>query len=161
MPYDLTRLGSYVRFYLTVARQLGTACDNLARTHAVVKDALLPFAEPLGRVGSAALAEALGEPPHPRPLHDALFRPEDEAGLTGLTDVYEVVGRFSFEGHDEDNLARVQALVPGVRTEIVPQRMRLADLGRLPDAARALAARLAEGEEARAGSLRQERTAAF
>ncbi len=161
MPYDLTRLGSYVRFYLTVARQLGTACDNLTRTHAVVKEALLPFAEPLSRVGSAALAEALAEPPDPRALHAALFRPEDEAGLSGLTDVYEVVGRFTFQGHDDDNLARVQALVSTARSEIVTQRMRLADLGRLPDAARALAGRLAEGEEARAGSLRQERTAAF
>src|SRR4051812_42020438 len=102
MPYDLTRLSSYVRFYLTVAKQLGGAWDNLDRTHAVVKDALSPFADPLAPVGSVALNAALGTPPQARALFAQLVRPEDEEGLSGLTDVYEVIGRFTFQGDDND-----------------------------------------------------------
>ena len=90
-----------------------------------------------------------------------LFRPEDEEGLSGLNDVYEVVGRFSFQGEGDENLHRVQALVSGARNEIVVQRMRLADLGKLPEIARATAGRLASVEEARAGAARAEKAAAF
>jgi hypothetical protein len=148
-----------------VAKQLGGAWDDLERTHGVVKEALAPFAEPLGKVGSSALSAALGPfttgPLDASALRAELFWPEDEEALGGLTDVYEVVGRFTFQGNDDDNLHRVQALVSGARNEIVAQRMRLADLAKLPDAARAVAARLAAEEEARAGSLRAERTAAF
>src|SRR6185437_11605925 len=160
MPYDLSRLASYVRFYLTVRRQLVAAWENLARTHGVVKDALSPFGEPIQPVGSPALAAALAEPPSAGAL-DALFQPEDAEALGGLNDVYEVVGRFSFQGDENENLARVQALVSGARNEIVTQRMRLADLGRLPEIARATASRLAAGEEGRAGALRAEKAAAF
>jgi hypothetical protein len=160
MPYDLTRLASYVRFYLTVRRQLVAAWENLARSHGVVKDGLSPFGEALGPVGSPALAAALGPPPRAEGI-DALFLPEDEEGLAGLNDVYEVVGHFSFQGAENANLARVQALVSGARNEIVAQRMRLADLARLPEIARAAAARLAAGEEGRAGALRAEKAAAF
>ena len=161
MPYDVGRLSSYVRFYLTVTRQLGGAWDNLERTHLLIKEAMTPFAEPLGKVGSAALASALGPAPQDRERRSALFRPEDEEALCGLTDIYEVVGRFTFQGEDNDNLARVQALVSEARNEIVAQRMRLADLGKLPDAARAVAARLGSEEDARSGSLRSEKAAAF
>src|SRR6185437_15328404 len=109
MPYDLSRLASYVRFYLTVRRQLVAAWENLARTHGVVKDALSPFGEALQPVGSPALAAALADPARGEAL-DKLFLPEDEEALAGLNDVYEVVGRFSFQGEENENLARVQAL---------------------------------------------------
>jgi hypothetical protein len=161
MPYDIGRLGSYVRFYLTVAKQLGGAWDNLERTHLLIKEAVGPFADPLAKVGSPALAAAMGPAPQDRERREGLFRPEDEEGLSGLTDVYEVVGRFTFQGEGDENLHRVQALVSEARNEIVAQRMRLADLAKLPDAARALASRLGGEEDARAGALRAERTAAF
>ncbi|APR76249.1 Hypothetical protein A7982_01596 [Minicystis rosea] len=161
MPYDPTRLASYVRFYLTVVKQLGAAWENLDRTHGVVKEVLQPFGEPLARVGSAPLAAALGAPPSFRESFAELFRPENEESLSGLVDLYEVAGRFSFQGEENANLARVQALVSGARNEIVAQRMRLADLIKLPDVARAVASRLASEEATRAGTARAEKTAAF
>jgi hypothetical protein len=161
MPYDPTRLASYVRFYLTVVKQLGAAWENLERTHGVTREALAPFAEPLAQVGSPVLAAALGAPPAFRAALGELFLPQDEAELGGLTDLYEVVGRFSFQGDDNDNLARVQALVSTARNEIVGQRMRLVDLAKLPEGARAVAARLAADEATRAGADRTARAAAF
>lgn len=161
MPYDPPRLASYVRFYLAVVKQLGAAWENLDRTHGAVKEALAPFADPLVPVASTALAAALGDPGAHRAARAELFAPADEEGLTGLTDLYEVVGRFSFQGDDDKNLARVQALVSSARNEIVAQRMRLADLQKLPDVARAVAARLSSEEGARAGAARSEKTAAF
>jgi hypothetical protein len=161
MPYDPTRLGSYVRFYLTVVKQLVAAWENLERSHGVTKEALSPFAEPLAVVGSPPLAAALGEPPVKRQAFAELFRPEDEEALTGLTDMYEVAGRFSFQGDDNQNLARVQALVSGARNEIVSQRLRLGDLAKLPEVARAVAARLTAEETARAAAARTEKAAAF
>ena len=159
MPYDPEQLASYVRFYLTVTKQLGAAWENLDRTHDAVREALSPFADPLAKVGSATLDAALRAPPDHRDKRSALFAPEDETGLTGLTDLYEVAGRFSFQGEDDENLKRVQALVSGARNEIASQRRRLEDLARLPEAARKVAARLAAAETARAAAARTERGA--
>lgn len=161
MPYDPARLGSYVRFYLTVVKQLGTAWENLARTHGVVREALAPFAEPLAPVQHAAFTGALGAFEGRADTFAALFQPEDEADLSGLVDLYEVAGRFSFQGEDNQNLGRVQVLVSGARNEIIDQRMRLADLAKLPELSRSVGARLAAEESARAGALRAEKTAAF
>jgi hypothetical protein len=161
MAWDLERLGSYVRFYLTVKTQLGSAWENLDRTHAAVKDALAPFAEPLAPVEAAALVEAVSKPPVFRERVAELWSPGDRERLSELTDVYEVVGRFSFQGADNENLARVQALVSGARNEIVIQRGRVADLLRLPGLGRAAAARLAAQEAARAAAELREKTAAF
>lgn len=161
MPYDPQRLASYVRFYLTVTKQLDAAWENLERTHGAVKEALSPFAEPLSKVSSSALTAALGDAPGNHGARAELFAPEDEEGLTGLTDLYEVVGRFSFQGEEDKNLARVQVLVSLARNEIIAQRMRLTDLAKLPDVARAVAGRLSTEEGARAGAARTEKTAAF
>jgi hypothetical protein len=163
MAYDLARLASYVRFYQTVVKQLGAAWENLARIHGVAGEALAPFPDPLAPVTSRALAEATGTPAPPgvEEAIRALFRPEDEEALGGIDDVYAVVGHFSFQGDENENLARVQALVSGARNEIVAQRMRLADLGKLPEEARAVASRLEGGESARAGAERAGRAAAF
>src|SRR5262245_33004661 len=115
MLYDLERLKSYVRFYLTVVTQIGAAWDNLARAHTAVKEALGPFASTFERVAAPALAAALGPAPSPGDAAAELFRPVDSEGLTGLTDIYEVVGRFSFQGEGDKNLHRVQALVAQAR----------------------------------------------
>jgi hypothetical protein len=163
MLYDMDRLSSYVRFYLTVVTELGGAWDNLARAHMTVKEALEPFAPALARLSAPALTAALAPAPAPGPgeAFAALYRPVDGEGLTGINDIYEVVGRFSFQGEGNKNLSHVQALVSGARNEIVVQRGRLADLLRLPEQARAAAARLGEEEAARANAERESKTAAF
>src|SRR5688500_14905459 len=150
MAYDLTLLRSYVRFYLTVADQLGSAWGSLARTHEAVRSALAPFNESLGPAESPALAAALA-PGRPAPEEvEGLWRPADAEGLGGLADVYEVVGRFSCQGEGGENRARVQWLVSNARNEIHAQRTRLGDLAQLAPAARAAAERLA-ADEARTG----------
>ncbi len=161
MSYDFTRLGSYVRFYLTVVNQLGAAWDNLGRIHDVSREALSPFSDPLTRVQSPALTSAMDVRPSARPMLEALLQPDDAEGLTGINDVYEVVGRFTFQGEDNKNLARVQQLVSGARNEIVAQRGRLTDLLKLPDQARAVAQRLAAEELARAAADRADKLRAF
>jgi hypothetical protein len=161
MAYDLTPLTSYVRFYLTVVTQLATACENLSRTHGEVSAALDPFRAPFAPLASPTLAAALDAPPSLTAAAFALWRPDDAEGLTGIADVYEVVGRFSFQGEDNKNLARVQALVASARNEIASQRGRLSDLLRLPGTARQSAGRIAAEETARAAAARAEKAAAF
>lgn len=161
MAYDVAPLLSYVRFYQTVVTQLAAACENLERTHRAVEEALTPFAEPLAPLQSTTLRAALGPSPKMGALLGELWAPRDAEGLSGLTDVYEVIGRFSFQGEENENLSRVQALVSTARNEIVAQRLRLADLARLPEAARGCAARLGAEEVGRAQAVRTEKEAAF
>lgn len=161
MAYDLAALSSYVRFYLAVTHQIVAAWQKLVETHASAQAALAPFAGPLAPVSSAALATAAAPAAPPPAALEQLWRPADLAGLAGLTDVYEVVGRFSFQGEDGENLARVQALVSAARNEIVLQRTRLADLARLAGLARAAADRFAATEADLADAAQRERLAAF
>jgi len=140
---------------------MGAACQNIERTHGVVKAALAPFAEPLSPVGVAALDGAMGES---RPYREAiagLWWPVDEKDLSDLNDIYEVVGRFGFQGDDNGNLQRVQWLVAGARNEIVLQRARLSDLRELPSKSKAAAARILAAEQARAGAERSKKLAEF
>ena len=99
MAYDLERLASYVRFYLTVVNQLTAAWENLGRLHATAKEALSPFGPPLEPLQSPVLADALGRGPERPEALAELFRPDDEEDLSGLNDIYEVVGRFSGPGN--------------------------------------------------------------
>lgn len=161
MAYDLQPLHSYVRFYQAVITQLTAAWDNLARIHGVAKEALDPFAEPLKPVGSEALAAAVCPPQTPPPAYSALWRAEDAHGLTGLTDVYEVAGRFSFQGEDNANLSRIQLLVATARNEIVAQRFRLQELIKLPGDAKKAAATLHEQESEHAQARRREMQMGF
>lgn len=161
MAYDLGPLSSYVRFYVTVATQLAAACEGLTRAHAEASATLEPFKAPFAPLKSPVLEAIFGEPPAFEAALSDLWKPDDAEGLTGIADVYEVVGRFSFQGEDNTNLRRVQALVASARNEIAGQRGRLIDLARLPEAARSCAARLNAEETARAGAERAEKTAAF
>lgn len=161
MAYDLQPLHSYVRFYQAVVTQLTAAWDNLTRIHGVAKEVLEPFAGPLKPVGSEALAAAVCPAATPPPAYSAIWRAEDAHGLTGLTDVYEVVGRFSFQGEDNANLARVQLLVATARNEIVAQRFRLAELQKLPGDAKKAADALHEQESAHAQARRREMAMGF
>ncbi|MCC6553639.1 MAG: hypothetical protein IT372_11550 [Polyangiaceae bacterium] len=161
MVYDLAALSSYVRFYLAVTQQIAAAWQKLVATHAAAQAALSPFAEPLAPVGSAALAAAVLPAAEPPAALAELWAPSDPEGLGGLTDVYEMVGRFSFQGEGNANLSRVQALVSAARNEIVVQRTRLADLARLAELAAAAADRLAATEASLAEAAQRERLAAF
>jgi hypothetical protein len=152
---SVSAYGSYVRFYLTVVEQLSSAWASVERTHEVSRVALAPFGDVLAPVGSAALAAALG-PVTPSPaLFEELWVPEDKVDLSGLTDLYEVVGRFSFQGEDNENIARVQALVAAARNEIYEQKARLSALSELASQARTFAER-GRIEETRKATQRRE-----
>jgi hypothetical protein len=161
MVYELGPLKSYVRFYLTVVTQLQAAWETLVRTHEMVRTDLAPFAAPLGPVQNAALASSQSLAPQRPSALGALWMPQDSAELTGLTDIYEVVGRFTFQGQDAENLARVQAVVTAARSEAAAQRSRLTDLARLAALSSASAQRLAAEEARTAAQRRAEKLAAF
>jgi chromosome segregation ATPase len=161
MAHDQTALSSYVRFYTTVVTQLESVWAAVERSHALMKRELTPFAEPLRPVESGALQAILGEPPQPPPALGALWKPQDPLHLSGLNDLYEVVGRFSFQGEDGENLGRVQEVVAIARNEIHALRSRLADLKRLPEAAMATATRLATEEGKSAEQRRAQRATNF
>ncbi|HLM73877.1 MAG TPA: hypothetical protein VK459_14325 [Polyangiaceae bacterium] len=161
MAYELLPLMSYVRFYLTVVTQLRSACEQVERAHKAAGEAIAPFTEPLAPVRSPALAAAAGAPHTFGAALGDLWKPEDLEGLTGLTDIYEVVGRFSFQGEENVNLARVQQIVAGARNEIAAQRAMVAELAKLPEVAREAAGRIGAEETARAEALRAEKSAAF
>jgi len=161
VAYDLGALSSYVRFYQTVSQQIAAAWRKLTDARASMQASLEPFAAPLAPLGSGALAEAAAPPKGPPPDLAALWQPEDPDDLGGLVDVYEVVGRFSFQGVENENLQRVQALVSAARNEIVLLRARLSDLSRLPEQASATAARLASAEASAADAAQRDKLAAF
>ncbi|HQF25171.1 MAG TPA: hypothetical protein PL065_17035 [Polyangiaceae bacterium] len=154
MAYDLTPLRSYVRFYQSVVTQITAAWEALLRTHEAARSVLAPFAQPFSLVRHQALLATLADPPALPPALGSLWLPQDEKDLSGLTDVYEVVGRFTFQGEDDENLARIQAVVSSARNEIHLQRTRIAELLKLPEVARAQATRL-ELEEAKSASERK------
>ncbi len=161
MVYELGSLKSYVRFYLTVVNQLQSSWDTLGETHEAMRQAMAPFAEPLAPLQNASVAASQGPSPQRPAALAALWRPQDRSELEGLLDVYEVVGRFSFQGQDNDNLARVQAVVSGARNEIAQQRMRLSDLAKLPAVATTASDRLAAEEARLAAQRKSDKVAAF
>ncbi|MBI5533908.1 MAG: hypothetical protein HY898_14395 [Deltaproteobacteria bacterium] len=161
MVYELGPLKSYVRFYLTVVAQLQAAWDTMIRTHETVRSEVAPFVAPLAPVQNAALMASQTLAPQRPSALGALWNPQDVVELSGLTDVYEVVGRFTFQGQDGENLARVQTVVSAARNEAQAQRARLADLARLPALARTCADRLAAEEMRTAAQRRAEKLAAF
>ncbi|MFO0661786.1 MAG: hypothetical protein U0165_18425 [Polyangiaceae bacterium] len=126
-----------------------------------MRTTLSPFVEVLAPVQSAALVSATGTgTPAPPALND-LWRPEDSSNLEGLCDLYEVVGRFSFQGDDNTNLGRVQLLVSTARNEVHLQRARLTDLSALTLAAKTCADRLEVEATRRAEQLKNEKLAQF
>ncbi|MCL2823278.1 MAG: hypothetical protein FWD57_04740 [Polyangiaceae bacterium] len=161
MAYDLAPLRSYVRFYQSVATQVTSTWESLVRTHETARETLRPFEEPLAPLRSSVLAAAFAEPPTFAPGLGSLWLPNDEKDISGLTDVYEVVGRFSFQGEDDENLARVQAIVSRARNEIHVQRTRLKELTKLADIARNSADRLESEEGKRAAEQKAAKLASF
>ncbi|EYF00675.1 hypothetical protein [Chondromyces apiculatus] len=190
-PYDLAALASYVRFYLAVSQQILSAWRKLSEARNTMREELTPFTLPLAPLQNMALVEAAepppdvqpdappdalpGAPPGPDtgapapasrtpyapPALAELWQPEDPEALSGLTDIYEIVGRFSFQGVDNENLSRVQSLVSAARNEIVLLRARLVDLTKLPELSLAAATRLGETEASAAEAAQQAKLAAF
>jgi hypothetical protein len=104
---------AYVRFYLAAVDDLDRVIAALAGTHGAARDAVRAYEDVLRDVpgaGSLAPAAVLST--------SALWRPRDPAQLASLTDVYEVVGRFSFQGDDDANLRAMTALVASLRAEV-------------------------------------------
>jgi hypothetical protein len=147
MVFDISSLTTYVRFYLTVVTQLQSAWDAIGATHLAIRESLDPFGPALEPVNSQVLRIALSPAPASPLLLKELWKPKDEKNLSGLTDVYEVVGRFSFQGVDDENIGRVQLLVSEARTHMHEQRQRLLELEKLPEVARTTAARLLQKEQ--------------
>lgn len=83
-----------------------------------------------------------------------LWYPADPAGLTGLTDVYEVVGRFAFEGEDGANLRAFAAATDALSGDIALWRKEIQSLGAVPERAAAKAQAM-EGAELDSGRAQQ------
>ncbi|MCC6648563.1 MAG: hypothetical protein IT374_23720 [Polyangiaceae bacterium] len=147
---DLGALASYVKFYVTVVAQLEVTLRDLDAVCGDARSALAPLVEPLAPVEHESLRALAGPSPVDPSAAASLFRPSDPEHLSGIGDVYEVVGRFTFEGDDGENLDRLAALVRDARREVSALGRRLADLARLPDAARLASLRLRDEEDAAA-----------
>ncbi|MEI7891657.1 MAG: hypothetical protein WCI05_01115 [Myxococcales bacterium] len=156
MAYELAALHSYVRFYQAVVAQLDGISQNLTRTQRGIQEALAPFVEPLAPVH----CDVLSRSPSPAVLAE-LWRPEDRDGLTGLRDVYEVVGRFSFQGEGNANLAQVRTVVEQAKAATVVERERLKALRGLANDAKRVAGELRQKEQAAAEQRRRELEAGF
>lgn len=159
MAYDIAPLKSYVRFYLAIVSQLERVWQSLVAIETAVRDELGPFAADLAPVGSGAIT-TLTDPVRPVPdVLASLWRPEDDAELDGLTDVYEVVGRFSFQGNEDGNLARIESLVDAGDAAAREDGEALAALEPLGELAKKAAAALREAEVKRAVLDRMDREA--
>lgn len=158
MSYDLAPLKSYVRFYLAIVSQLERVWQSLVSIETAIRDELGPYAADLAPVPLTAIA-TLTDPPRPLPPEvAALWRPEDEAELDALCDVYEVVGRFAFQGDADTNLARVTDLVDQGRAAARENDDALQALSPLFTLAKETAQRLRSEEAARAAKDRAERS---
>lgn len=102
--------------------------------------AVAPWREVLDAAAIAAPAPRAWEP------LEGLWTPVDAAGLTGLTDVYEVVGRFAFEGEDGANLRAFAAALDALDGDISLWRKEIAALSAAPERAAAKAQSLEEAE---------------
>jgi hypothetical protein len=159
MSYDLTPLKSYVRFYLAIRSQLERVWQSLCAIEAALRDELGPFAADLGPVGLPALATLVDAPRLAPADLAALWLPEDDADLAGLVDVYEVVGRFSFQGERDENLARIARLVAEGQHAARENGEALRGLQALDRSAQETAEGLRAAEAERAAAVRVARAA--
>ncbi|MEZ4407132.1 MAG: hypothetical protein R3A52_11720 [Polyangiales bacterium] len=136
-------LHACVRFYLSTLDALDASRDALARCEAATREAIAPYSDALGAAGdpwglSRSVARGSAD----------LWRPQDPVALRGLTDVYEVRGRFTFEGEDGANLAALSESVRASRREVDRQRAALVALTEVPARAREKAAERERAEAA-------------
>ncbi|MFO0618196.1 MAG: hypothetical protein U0414_36725 [Polyangiaceae bacterium] len=157
MAYDIAPLKSYVRFYLAIVSQLERVWQSVVAIEGALRDELGPFAADLGPVASSAVT-TLTDPVRPVPSElGELWKPVDEEELEGLTDVYEVVGRFTFQGNEDANLARIEALVAAGEEASRENGEALAALEPLSELAAKTALALREAEVKRAAIDRMDR----
>ncbi|MBI5516167.1 MAG: hypothetical protein HY909_20450 [Deltaproteobacteria bacterium] len=142
---------AYVRFYLQTLHEIDGAARAVASTEASLRAQLQPFADALRECGGSALLAA----PEGLPSTAGQWRPADPEHLTGLTDVYEVVGRFTFQGDDDQNVNAVGAVLQGLRAEVSRQRDALKDLAEAPARLRARAEHLEQQDLASARSSQE------
>lgn len=155
-------LHPYVRYYLTVLGQLEEVQSALARSRKDVLDTIHPYADVLTAANDesawyGAKADAIVQ----QLSTQKLWRPVDMANLSGLTDVYEVVGRFSFQGDDDANLALLETLVRDTNADVEAQRTWLAALAKVPSGATRLAEGLSQQEIAAQDKDRKARLEPF
>jgi hypothetical protein len=115
-----------VRAYLSALAGFESALAVLDLGERTLRDGLAPFAD---------VAAHLDAEPPPAPAHlsaEGLWRARDPVGLQGITDVYEVPGRFSFQGDDDGNLRALAERVAAARAELTRQLTRLEQLGAAP-----------------------------
>lgn len=158
---DLGALSSYVKFYVTVLSQLEVTLGELDAVFGDAKTALAPLVAPLAAVEHDSFRVLTSSSPIDKAALASVYKPSDPVQLSGIGDVYEVVGRFTFEGDDGENIDKVAAIVRGARTELQALRLRLSDLARLPDAARLASQRLRDAEDAEQAALASRTRAMF
>ena len=159
--FDPAPLASYVRFYLAISSQLERVWQSVVAIESALKRELGPFAEDLAPVQHAALATLVDAPRVlPKELAE-VWKPTDDAGLSGINDVYEVAGRFSFQGERDENLARVAMLVTIARAATKENQTALDELRSLPEAAKATVLTLTQKEKDRAQAAREAGTTRF
>ncbi len=146
---------SVVRDYLAALAEFEAAAGLLARGDAVLVDGLAPFADLADhlRTDAAPTPAALGS--------DGLWRPRDPAGLGGITDVYEVPGRFTFQGDDDANLRALGSRVASARVELGRRLARLEQLASAPSRIAAAAEQLERSELAHSRAQEAELLAQF
>lgn len=115
-----------VRAYLSALAEFESAVGVLGAGERVLREGLAPFADVAAHLDAAPPA-----PFHP-PTADGLWRPRDPDALQGITDVYEVPGRFAFQGDDDANLRALSGRVVAARAELTRQLARLEQLGAAP-----------------------------
>ena len=119
-----------VRAYLSALTEFESALAVLDLGDRCLRDGLAPFADLATHLTTESSATAAA------PSAERLWRPRDPAALQGITDVYEVPGRFAFQG---DTIAHaLLGLAEGVSS-----RMRLDVVGIGPDQDRTFLAALA------------------
>jgi hypothetical protein len=128
-----------VRLYLAALDDLERVIASLANAHTVRTETLRPVEGVLKEVPGAPML-----PPQGVFSTQTLWRPRDPLALSGLTDLYEVVGRFSFQGDDDTNLKNLATLVTSLRSELERQRASWKDLARVSSMASEYAGSLEE-----------------
>ena len=132
---------AYVRAYLSALEDLDRVIAALSTAHSSARESLRAYDDVLRDVpGAPSFAPAALR------STNGLWRPRDAANLTGLTDVYEVVGRFSFQGEDDANLKAMSTLTASLRAEVDRLRASFAELARVPSLAHDHATALEEKE---------------
>lgn len=154
----LEKLVPIVRVYLGALASLDGVAQALAAADGATRAALPPPTDPRFAVEGAAPPSA----PARFPSTEGLWRPADPLHLSGLTDLYTVVGRFTLQGDlDDNNLRALAACVDALDAEIVRQRADLDALAAIPDRLHACAGRDEESELASSRAQQQELLAQF